>query len=63
MERWAAQLDPLDAVTLAAIAASVSTRRYAGTLDKLPPPDEPLSESKSAVSRRFVTLSQEQLSR
>ena len=40
----------------------MSTRRYAGTLDKLPPPDEPpLSVSKSAVSRRFVALSQEQL--
>ena len=38
---WAAQRDPLDAATLAAIAAGVSTRRYAGTLDKLPPPDEP----------------------
>ena len=59
---WATQRDPLDAATLAAIAAGVSTRRYAGTLDKLPPPHEPpLSVSKSAVSRRFVALSQEQL--
>ena len=46
---------------MAAIAAGVSTRRYAGTLDELPPPEEPLSVSKSAVSRRFVALSQEQL--
>jgi transposase-like protein len=39
----------------------VSTRRYAGTLDKLPEPDEPLSVSKSSVSRRWVALSQAQL--
>jgi transposase-like protein len=58
---WAAQRDPLDAATLSAIAAGVSTRRYAGTLDELPPPEEALSVSKSAVSRRFVALSQEQL--
>jgi transposase-like protein len=58
---WACDRDPLDAATLAAIAAGVSTRRYAGTLDKLPPPEEALSVSKSAVSRRFVALSQEQL--
>jgi transposase-like protein len=58
---WAAERDPLDAATLAAIAAGVSTRRYAGTLDELPPPDEALSVSKSAVSRRFVALSQQQL--
>ena len=58
---WAAQRDPLDAATLAAVAAGVSTRRYAGTLDELPPPEEALSVSKSSVSRRFVALSQEQL--
>ena len=58
---WAAQRDPLDAATLHAIAAGVSTRRYAGTLDELPEPEEARSVSKSAVSRRFVSLSQEQL--
>ena len=58
---WAAGADPLNAATMAAIAAGVSTRRYAGTLDELPPPEEALSVSKSAVSRRFVSLSQEQL--
>jgi transposase-like protein len=47
--------------TLASLAAGVSTRRYAGTLDKLPEPDEPMSVSKSAVSRRWVALSQAQL--
>jgi transposase-like protein len=58
---WAANTDPLDMATLASLAAGVSTRRYAGTLDKLPEPDEPMSVSKSAVSRRWVALSQAQL--
>ena len=34
--RWAAATDPLDEHTLAAVAAGVSTRRYAGTLDPTP---------------------------
>jgi putative transposase len=58
---WAAGADPLNAATMASIAAGVSTRRYAGTLDALPPPELALCTSKSAVSRRFVALSQEQL--
>ena len=58
---WAAAADPLNAATMAAIGAGVSTRRYAGTVDTLPPPHEAISTSKSAVSRRFVALSQEQL--
>ena len=58
---WAAQTDPLDMATVASIAAGVSTRRYAGTLDELPEPDEPSSVSKSAVSRRWVALTQAQL--
>jgi putative transposase len=58
---WAANADPLNAATVAAVAASVSTRRYRGTLETLPPPHEGLSTSKSAVSRRFVALSQQQL--
>jgi transposase-like protein len=58
---WAADGDPLDAATLASMAAGVSARRYAGTLDELPPPDEPGSVSKSAVSRRWVALTQAQL--
>ena len=58
---WAAHRDPLDMATVASIAAGVSTRRYAGTLDELPEPDEPSSVSKSAVSRRWVALSEEQL--
>jgi putative transposase len=58
---WAAHRDPLDMATVASIAAGVSTRRYAGTLDELPEPEEPLSVSKSSVSRRWVALSQAQL--
>ena len=34
--QWAAATDPLDEHTLAAVAAGVSTRRYAGTLDPTP---------------------------
>jgi transposase-like protein len=58
---WAADRDPLDMATMASMAAGVSTRRYAGTLDELPAPDEPGSVSKSAVSRRWVALTQAQL--
>ena len=58
---WAAGADPLNAATMAAIAAGVSTRRYAGTLDELPPGEASSAISKSAVSRRFVALSQQQL--
>jgi len=58
---WAADTDPLDLATMASLAAGVSTRRYAGTLDKLPEPDVPQSVSKSSVSRRWVALSQAQL--
>jgi len=58
---WAAAADPLNAATLAAIAAGVSTRRYAATQDPVPAAHRPSAASKSAVSRRFVQLSQEQL--
>lgn len=58
---WASASDPLDDATLAAIAAGVSTRRYASTQDKLAAPEVAIAVSKSAVSRRFVSLSQEQL--
>jgi putative transposase len=54
---WAADTDPLDMATLASLVAGVSTRRYAGTLDKLPESNEPLSVSNSSVSRRWVALS------
>jgi transposase-like protein len=58
---WAADRDPLDAATLSAIAAGVSTRKYAGMQDELPEPEVGIATSKSAVSRRFVALSQAQL--
>ena len=58
---WAACGDPLDAATMAAIAAGVSTRRYASTQEPVPAAHRPRAASKSAVSRRFVQLSQEQL--
>ena len=58
---WAAGADPLDAATMAAIAAGASIRRYATTLEPLPPSERARSVSRSATSRRFVALSQEQL--
>ncbi len=58
---WAACADPLDAATMAAIAAGVSTRRYGSTQEPVPLAHKPKAASKSAVSRRFVQLSQEQL--
>lgn len=60
--QWATQCDPLNAATLAAIAAGVSTRGYRTTLDPLPDTEVQSSVSRSAVSRRFVALSAEQLS-
>ena len=58
---WAGHTDPLNAATLSAIAAGVSTRRYETTLDTLPESEVQSSVSKSAVSRRFVALSAEKL--
>jgi putative transposase len=46
---------------MAAIAAGVSTRRYASTQEPVPKAHRPSAASKSAVSWRFVQLSQEQL--
>jgi transposase-like protein len=59
--QWATHRDPLDAATIAAIAAGVSTRRYGTTLDPLPAGESAGAVSKSAVSRRFVALSSERL--
>jgi putative transposase len=58
---WASATDPLDRATMHAIAAGVTTRRYRGTVEELPRGEESSSVSKSAVSRRFVALSTEQL--
>ena len=59
--QWAAATDPLDEHTLAAVAAGVSTRRYAGTLDPVPAEVTERGASSSAVSRRFVALSAKRL--
>lgn len=58
---WAASQDPLDTHTLEAIAAGVSTRRYERTLDPLPQQMQQTAVSKSAVSRRFIALSEKRL--
>ena len=58
---WASAADPLDLATMAAIAAGVSTRRYATTRDQLGGDERASATSSSAVSRRFVALSQQQL--
>ena len=58
---WAAHDDPLNAATLSAMAAQVSTRRYQSTLDALPAGEVQSAVSRSAVSRRFVALSAERL--
>ncbi len=57
----ASDRDPLDRHTLEAMAAGVSTRRYARSLDRLPPTETERSISKSAVSRRFVALTEQKL--
>ncbi len=53
--------DPLDRHTLEAVAAGVSARRYARSLDRLPPTETERSTSKSTVSRRFVALTEQKL--
>lgn len=58
----AANEDPLDRHTLEALAAGVSTRRYGRTLDRVPAEHKERATSKSAVSRRFVALTERQLS-
>ncbi len=58
---FAADRDPLDRQTLEAIACGVSTRKYRRSLEKLSENQKERSTSKSAVSRRFVALSQKQM--
>jgi transposase-like protein len=58
---YAARRDPLDAHTLDALAAGVATRAYHRTLDPLPPDQRERAVAKSSVSRRFVALTQAQL--
>ena len=58
---YAARRDPLDAHTLATLAAGVATRAYAATLDPLAAARRERSVAKSSVSRRFVALTKAQL--
>ncbi len=58
----AAARDPLDRHTLAAMAAGVSMRRYGRSLDPLPPTEHEHGATRSAVSRRFVALTEARLS-
>jgi transposase-like protein len=57
----ASKSDPLDRHTLDAIASGVTMRRYARSLEPLPAQEPDRSTSRSAVSRRFVALTQKQL--
>jgi transposase-like protein len=57
----AAAIDPLDRHTLAAMAAGVSMRRYGQSLDPLPPTEREYGATRSAVSRRFVALTEAKL--
>jgi transposase-like protein len=58
---FAAGRDPLDDRTLEAIALGVSNRDYRRSLDAVPESLGERSVSRSAVSRRFVALSAQQL--
>ena len=58
---FASSRDALDDRTLEAMACGVSTRKYRRSLERLPEAVEEQSVSKSAVSRRFVALSQKQM--
>lgn len=57
----AKERDPLDARTLEAIALGVSNRDYRRSLEAVPASLDERSVSRSAVSRRFVALSVQQL--
>lgn len=57
----AAHRDPLDRYTLEALAAGVSMRRYERGLDPVPSAVRESATSKSAVSRRFVALTEAKL--
>ena len=58
---FASSRDALDDRTLEAMACGVSTRKYRRSLECLPEDIGEQSVSKSAVSRRFVALSQKQM--
>lgn len=53
--------DPLDARALEQMVVGVTTRKYGRSLEAVPPSVAVRGTSKSAVSRRFVAATQEQL--
>jgi transposase-like protein len=57
----AAQEDPLGRHTLEAIASGVTMRRYGRSLEPLPEGERDRATSRSAVSRRFVALTEQRL--
>ena len=59
--QWAASSDAMDAHTLAAVAAGVSTRDSPKRLDPMPETMGERGTSRSALSRRFVALSRKQM--
>jgi transposase-like protein len=56
-----AATDPLTARAVEQMVVGVSTRKYARSLDAVPEGVEACGDSKSAVSRRFVAATREQL--
>jgi putative transposase len=60
-ERFA-QEDPLTARALEQMVLGISTRKYARSLEPMPPQVKSRGTSKSAVSRRFVAATAKQLS-
>ena len=59
--QWAASSDAMDAHTMAAVAAGVSTRDSPKRLDPIPEAMGERETSRSALSRRFVALSRKQM--
>jgi transposase-like protein len=55
--QWATARDPLERRTMAAVAAGVSTRRYARTLEPLPAAVVERATTRSSVARRFLAHS------
>jgi len=53
---WAASADPLNAATMSAIAAGVSTRRYAKVVDRLPSQERASATSSSTNSVSASTI-------
>lgn len=58
---FASSRDPMDRHTMTAVACGISSRKYAESLDRLPESVEERSTSKSAVSRRYVAMTEKQM--